>query len=387
MNRFTRFISLALSVLLVLSFASTSLAQDNFCSDLSDDDCELLHELADNADVPLSSAFTLHVETDGSIQESGADAEEFAATFDLSGAYVIDEAAIDAAVETFSDVNLLDVNAQAFLDLFRGTFEGFDAELQLDYGLPPEMGVPPLGPFNVWLVDGVGYIDFTPFSAFDPSLTGVNGINIFDLIEVPLQDVEMGDILDALEDMGNGLDMSDGFSMEDFGAGSEDNPFANMMPADISEDDIATFYSVERADDDSVDGVDVVVFVTTLDIGAIMEVDAIVSQAYQSAVESGLPESSEEEFAAAMAEALAGSTMTITEKIDSETAITMQTTIEMAITVDVAPIAALDGSQEEGSLTFNLTMDFTRSDVNNVDAIELPENAQEIPVEALLGGF
>jgi hypothetical protein len=388
MKKITRFVVLALTMSLVLSLAGISYAQDgDYCLGLGEDDCELYYELAEDASVPSSSAFEMAIGIDAVVQEGDNEPEEMAMSFGLNGAYVVDEATIEEAFEVFSDVDLLDASPRAFLDLFRGTFAGFDAELELDYEFSEEMGVPPIGPFNVWLVDGVGYLDFTPFSAFDPSLSGVQGLNIFDLIEYPLDNIEMGDIFDALEDMGNDFDMDD-FDVDTFSADNEDNPFANMMPADINEEDIATFFTVERADDDSVDGVDVVVFVTTFDLGAAMEVDAIIAQAYQSALQADLPEDiSEEDFGAALVEALAGSVVTITEKIDAETGIAMQTTVDANITLDIAPIAALTGEQEEGSAVFNMTMDFARSDVNAVEAIELPEGATEIPVEALLGGF
>lgn len=388
MKRITRFMMLALTMSLVLSLAGISYAQDgDFCHNLSEDDCELYYELLENASLPSSTAFELATEFNMVIEENGNDPEEVEMAFDISGAYVIDEDAMEDAFEEFSDVDFLDASPRAFLDLFRGTLAGFDAELEIDYTFDDEMGIPPIGPFNVWMVDGVGYVDFTPFAMFDPSLTGVYGLNIFDLVEYPLDNLEMGDIFDALSDMGNDFDMSD-FDEDTFSADNPDNPFANMVPAVLSEEDVATFVTVERADDDTVDGVDVVVFVTEIDLGAAMEVDAIIAQAYQSAIQADLPEDiSEEDFAAALVEALAGSVITVTEKIDPETGITMQTSFDANIVLEIAPIAALTGDQEEGSAVFNMTMDFSRSDVNAVDAIELPENAEEIPVEALLGGF
>lgn len=388
MKRITRFMMLALTMSLVLSLAGISYAQDgDFCHNLSEDDCELYYELLENASLPSSTAFELATEFNMVVEENGNDPEEVEMAFDISGAYVVDEDAMEDAFEEFSDVDFLDASPRAFLNLFRGTLAGFDAELEIDYTFDDEMGIPPIGPFNVWMVDGVGYVDFTPFAMFDPSLTGVYGLNIFDLVEYPLDNLEMGDIFDALSDMGNDFDMSD-FDEDTFSADNPDNPFANMMPAVLSEEDVATFVTVERADDDTVDGVDVVVFVTEIDLGAAMEVDAIIAQAYQSAIQADLPEDiSEEDFAAALVEALAGSVITVTEKIDPETGITMQTSFDANIVLEIAPIAALTGDQEEGSAVFNMTMDFSRSDVNAVDAIELPENAEEIPVEALLGGF
>lgn len=389
MKKISRFIMLALTMSLVLSLAGISAAQDgDFCHSLSEDDCELYYELAENAALPSSTAFELAIGFDAVVQEGDDEPEELSMSFDVSGAYVVDEDAIEEAFEVFSDVDFLDASPRAFLDLFRGTLAGFDAELELDYEFSEEMGIPPIGPFSLWMVDGVGYVDFAPFAMFDPNLSGVYGLDIFDLIEVPLDNFEMGDIFEALEDMGNDFDMDD-FNEDTFSADNPDNPFANMMPAtDISEEDIATFVTVERADDDSVDGVDVVVFVTTIDLGAAMQVDAIISQAYQGALQADLPEDiSEEDFAAALADGLAGSTITVTEKIDSETGITMQTTVDANIALDVAALSALSGEQEEGSAVFNMSVDFVRSDVNALESIELPEGAEEIPVEALLGGF
>lgn len=377
MKFLNRFMALSLVLVLVLSWAGATYAQDDFCLGLSDDDCELYYDLSGNAELPESTAFDMVVDV-----EADADGEEIAFAFDVSGAYVLDVDAIEDAVDEFNETPVLEVSASTFLDLMRGTVSGFDAELEIDYAFPPEMGVPPLGPFNLWLVDGIGYVDLSPAAMFDPSLEGIYGVDLFDLIEVPLENVLIGDLFEGLDGMTGG-----DFSMD----GGDDNPFNNTMAgfnagADLSEEDIASFFSIERADDDTVNGTDVVVFVSTLDFGAVMAVDAIAEVAYESAVQSGLPSDiSQEDFVDAIAESFDGSVVTVTEKFDESTGYGIQTMVVADITLDIEPLAELTGDSDEGVVTALTTIEFTRSDINAVDAIEVPEDAQVIPVEALFG--
>lgn len=383
MKHLTRSITLALTLMLLLGLVGTSFADEGECFGLGEEDCELYYELSASAEHPLSSAFAINMEIAAAVTEADS-TEEFEMALFLNGAYVVDVEAIEATVEAFGETPVLDVSARTFLDLARGTVSGFDIELELDYEFPPSMEIPPLGPFNVWLVDGVAYMDLAPFAAFDPTLEGVYGVDLFDLIEVPLQDILIGDLFAGLEGMGGSS--SDPFGMNSQGMG--DNPFANSFAsANISPEDVGTFFSIERVADDSVDGTDVAVFVTTIDISAAMELDAIVASSYQSASQAGLPEDIDEAaFGKAIAESVTGSII-ITEKIDLETGYGLQVTIAGDMNIDVAPFAALTGEQEEGTVTMTFTLDYVASDVNNVDAIEVPEDAEIIPVEALLGGF
>lgn len=387
MKNFIRPITFVLTIVLMLSLMGTSFAQQDECFNLSAEDCDLYYQFSTSGEMPLSSAFGLDIAFAGSMEEAGTSQDlEMALFFD--GAYVVDSEAIDTAVAEFSDTPLLDVSARTFLDLMRGTVSGVDVELAVDYEFPPELGVPPLGPIQLWLVDGIGYMDLTPFAAFDPSLEGVYGVNLFDLIEVPLEQVRMGDILALFDgmDMG-GMGMSSDPEATNALAGlGTTNPFANFMP-DIKPEDIMSAITLERADDSSVDGHDVAVFVTTVDLSALMQVEGISSIAYQSAAQSGMPDSiSETDFAEALAQAFDG-TIVVTEKFDLETGTGLQTIVVGDFNIDAAPFAALTGEQTDGTIAMTFTWDFALSNVNNVDAIEAPEDAQIIPVEALLGGM
>lgn len=400
MKNLTRSVVLVLSLTLLLSMVSSVYAQDYYCFNLGEDDCALYYELAESAETPLSSAFELNVNTDMVIDIPDAEDEMSFGIF-VNGAYVIDAEVAEAAVDEFESISVLDVSARTFLNLGRGVLESFDAELSLDYDFPEEAGMPPIGPFNIWLVDGVGYVDVTPLQMMGMvEEAGVFGLDLFDVIEVPLSQVELGDLF-ADMDMGDSSGGDFDFDFDDMF--DEDGnlviptefdeetlaSFENGVDqADLSEEEIASFVSMERADDETVDGVDVIVFVTTVDIAAIMEVESIAEQAYQSAVDADLPDDiSQEDFAEALADSLAGSIVTVTEKIDPETGIAMAVVIEMDMTFDIEPFAAMTGEQEEGTIVMNIVTEFVRSDVNAIDEIELPEDAQEIPVEALLGGF
>ena len=383
MKNSIRPLTFVLTLVLMLGLVSTSFAQYDECFGMGAEDCDLYYSLSYGAEMPSSAAFGLDFEMAASVEDASMN-EEFEMALFFDGAYVVDEEAIDMAVKEFGATPLLDVSAGTFLDLMRGTVSGFDAELSVDYEFPAEFGVPPVGPVTVWLVDGVGYIDLAPFAAFDPSLEGVYGVNLFDLIEVPLQQVRMSDIMAAFEGMGGtGYDPEARNALEGLG----ENPFSNFMPAMMTPEDVMSFVTMERVEDANIDGRDVAVFVTTVDLSAMMESEAVAAVAYQSAMQSGMPDSiSEADFSAAFAEALDG-TVVVTESLDLETGLNLQTTMEADLTMDIAPIAEMAGEQEEGTVTMTMVWDFALSDIDNVDAIEVPADAEIIPAEALLGGM
>jgi hypothetical protein len=95
---------------------------------------------------------------------------------------------------------------------------------------------------------------------------------------------------------------------------------------------------------------------------------------------------SEADFGAALADAVEGS-FVVTEKLDLETGTSLAVTVEGDFVLDIAPFAEMAGEQEQGTVRFSFTMNYALSNVNNVDTITLPEDAQVIPVETVLGGI
>ncbi|MEL6526773.1 MAG: hypothetical protein AAFQ07_13805, partial [Chloroflexota bacterium] len=265
-----RFSALSLVMALVISVMSVGVtsAQDEFCFGLDDDDCELYYEIVAEAPQPVSTAFDASFGAD--IAGTGEfEIDPISFTLTANGAYIVDEDAYEEAIDEFAEVELLDVSPRVILNLLRGQFEAIDAELEIDYEFPAELGVPPLGPFNLYITDGVGYVDFTPFSVFDPSLEGTYGVDMFDLIEVPLEGVEAEVLLEALEEIADSLEDFDPSDMD----GGQDPMTAFTegfnsglnTGAILSEEELEDAFTLERLDDDEINGFDVVVFQTTID--------------------------------------------------------------------------------------------------------------------------
>lgn len=385
MPKFSRFVALILLVTMVMSIAGSVFAQDVPCFNLSETDCDLLTQLSESAKFPLSASFALNI--DGAAE--GADMPQ-PVNFNVAatGAYVFDSDEAQAAIENFADLSILDVNLGNVLDVTDGVFSAFDAELNVDLNLPEEMGGSAFGPFSFWLVDGVAYMDMTPVAAIsgDTKMTGVMGVDVFDLVEIPLSGVKLGDIFDRLHSMGDDFEPSD-FSM------TGENPFANFFAQfgnQMTEEDLATFISMERLPDETIGNTNVVVFQTTIDIARIFEVEALRNQIVAQMELQGteMPEDMDiDQLFDVIGKALNGSTIVVTEKIDSETAYSLATSFDMTLTLNPEPLNEIEETGMTEPFNFNLTMDWTWSDINSVQSIELPQDAQIIPAESLFGGF
>lgn len=385
-----RFSGLSLVVALVMTLMSVGVtsAQDDPCFGLDEDNCELYYETVEDQPQPVSTAFDASFGAD--IAGTGDfEVDPISFTLTANGAYVVDEDAFEEAVDEFAGLELLDVSTRDILNLLRGQLGSVSAELEIDYEFPPEAGIPPIGPFNLYIADGAGYVDFTPFSVFDPSLEGTFGLNFIDLIEVPLEGVEAEVLVEALEDLGDALSELEAGDFE-----GADNPFeafgegfnSGLENAMIDPEDLEGAFTLERLDDAEINGFDVIVFQTSIDFAELFAVDAVAEQAYNQAVTTGLPEDiSLEDFQDALIEAFDGSELTIVEAYDSEDGFLIETSLSGELNIVAAPLATLTGEEAEGDVTIIFESVFTRDQINEIEDIELPSDAEEIPVEQLLG--
>lgn len=387
-------------LILVLAFGTfgSSSAQEEFCLGLNEADCELYYELSANPALPTSTAFESTVSGNVTVPQEAP----INFTVGLSGAYVIDEAQAQEATDTFGALSVLDVSLRDTLDLAEGTTAAFDAELAIDLNgieqLAMMTGGAELPPVSLWLMDGVAYADLTLVSNFlgDPTLAGVFGINAFDAIELLLENVTVASLIPDTSGMGMGGDMGDFGMMQD-----PNNPFNQFAEnfqngfqagLQITEADVESFASVERLADETMDGMELVVYQTDIDIPAIFSVDPIREQVITGLEQAELPDDIDPDaFIDALATAMAGSEVTVIEKYDTASGFLVSTTTTSNVTFDIAPILEVLGEEmmgaEDQTVTASFTIDFTRSDINAVDAITLPEGAEEVPVSALLGGF
>ena len=125
---------------------------------------------------------------------------------------------------------------------------------------------------------------------------------------------------------------------------------------------------------------------------SVFSVDIIREQVITSLEQAELPDDIDPDaFVDALATAMAGSEVTVIEKYDTASGFLVSTTTTSNVTFDATPILDVLGEEmmgaEDQTVTASFTIDFTRSDINAVDAITLPEGAEEVPASALLGGF
>lgn len=369
---------------------SATAQQAPICLGLGEEDCALYNSLTMDSALPTSTAFEL----DTNVTVSGATPEP--AVFDvlLTGAYVFDEAEAQAAVDAFGALSVLDVNLRSLLDLTEGVVDAFDAELTVDLSGLPEgstLGLP-ITELNLWLVDGIGYLDLTQLAMLlGPDAEGVFGIDPFELIETPLTGVTMERLFALGEMMGSGfgnpaLNPAGGNDAVDaFTQGFQQGFQAGMAGAALTEEDLAGFATVERLADE--DGL--AVFVTTIDLAATLNADFVREQTIASIEQAGLPENVEAEaLVDAISASFAGSTVTVTERFNVEEGLFVSGDFVMDMTFNLSTIAEALGEmpEEEMVLDIDVTSIFTRSDINAVEAITLPEGATIVPLGQLMGG-
>lgn len=411
-----KFMLLTLLLLLTLGTGVTAYAQRGdmmddrhgrpvFCGDLSEEDCTLYEELSGGV-VPDSTAFDLAV--DATIVAEGS---TFDFAIDADGAYVYEVEVVRDYLDSIADVPLLEVDTEVLVGFVESGINAFDAELGLTIELPA-----PIAMFlpsetidlDFWLVDGVAYTDLTPIGALaeDESIAGVYGIDAFELIRMGLSEVTLGDLFEVMDD----ADFDD-MRRGDFGGNFQQN----FMPAQLNPREIAEFATFTRLEDGDVDGVETAVFETVIDVPALFENRAIRRSVADNLRQQGA-DIDPEALSDALVEALAGSEIVVTEAYGIEDGYLYASSFNMDVVVDPASLEALDDSMDDmgdmeeemddmGMATeeamddmdmemeeempepieFSVEAAFTRSDINAVEAITLPDGAQIVPTEDLIG--
>lgn len=385
---------LPLAVLvLIFSMTGNSMAQTDevICLDLGEEDCTLYTELQTQYQNPVSTAFNMNVAGNFDIPD-----QPFMFNVNLSGAYTTDVDAYNTAVDTFGALTLGEVSLNDVVTLLSGVVSSWDSELFIDVSDTPELAMFTDGEtIDLYIVDGVAYADLTLISNLmgDPSMAGVFGIDTFEIIEFGLNSVTMAD----LAAMGDGMDSGDPMAFFDMMNG-EDNPFTQgfqqgfagaAMGEQLGEEELASFASFVRLADE--DGL--VVFETTVDVDAVFAVPAIRDIMLTSIEQQGqeIPEDVDlEALIDGIAAGVDGSTVVVTERYDLETGYLVGFDFVMDFTVDPAPIAEAIGEElgeDDQPISFDIAVTFERSDINAVDAIELPEGATIVPFMELMGGM
>lgn len=403
---------LVLILMLTLSMSAVGYAQYDdyeFCGGLSDGDCELYYDLQTGS-VPFSTSFELAVDFNIS-----AEGETFNTSMAAAGGYVYDIDNIDAYMESIEDLSIIDISVGTIVDFLEAGMNSFDAEVYITIEPPAEMAMfLPMETIaiDLWFVDGIAYADLTPLATAmgDPSLEGVYGIDAFELIRMALTEATIGDLLDAALEGGMDMDMNGGGDAfaQGFQQGFQQN-FTQEPPEGIE-----NAVTITRLENETVNGMEVAVFETVVDVAALFEIEMLQEQVMMNIP----PEADfdEEMLIGALITGMEGSTVTSVERYDLESGYLVSSETVIDVTIDPNVFAALDdemamsgeemgdmleemgeateeadmgGDMEEMTepmepITFQMTINFSRSQIDELDAIELPEGAEVVPAETLL---
>jgi hypothetical protein len=416
-----------LLLILVMALGATALAQSEtieYCGEMSEEDCDLYYEFQNALQLPDSTEFELNTAITALI-----DGAEFEANINATGSYVYDITIVEDYLEDLEDVPLIDASVGDFVDFLESGVDAFDAELFIEVTLPTQAAMivgSRTQAVNLWLIDSEAYVDLTPIAdqIGDPSLAGVFGVDVFDLLNISLETVTLGDIIDMLEtaDMG-------GLDDPDFQRQLQQQFSGQALQAQFTEADMAGFVTVRRLEDEEIDGAEVAVFETVVDVAAIFENDRVRRQIELSFPPEAVEEISADEIAEALVDALGGSTLTVVEKYDTDSEFLIESETVYDLIIDPVPfmelgeadmammdeesaVEEMEEAIEEGMegemateeapmdemtteeapieeelpdvFEVDVVVTFNRFNINGLDAIELPEDTELIPAQDLI---
>ncbi|MEL6268431.1 MAG: hypothetical protein AAFR22_01345 [Chloroflexota bacterium] len=392
-------ILLILSLVLLLSFSSVASAQSGdfeFCGDLSAEDCDLYYSFFEEHTPIASGGFDMVI--DGAVT---ADGTTFDATINVDGAFVYNLDEYNDYLTTIEDLTLLDISVDLLLAWLEAGVDAFDGELFIEV-TPPAMFAFMLPvetvDLDLWLVDGVGYVDLTPLGllAEDPTIAGIYGVDALQAMRDAMGMVTLGQIFDEMD--GDDMDGGD-FDFDDFNF--EDNEgfqqFQNQLESQEAFQDadvLGEFITFTRMEDSEVDGVAVAVFQTEVDFAALFASEAVLE-----AIEANIPEEDMEDvdietLIPALQESIAGSTFVVTESYGLGDGILYASALEANIIVDPAPFMAMEAGMsdmgtadamiEEEPIQVEVSIDLIRFDINALEEVTVPADATILTTEDLM---
>ncbi|GIK74215.1 MAG: hypothetical protein BroJett021_32030 [Chloroflexota bacterium] len=264
-------ISLLLVIVLLLASFSTALAQvEPFCGDLSDDDCALLTAATENMmDVASYQASAEYSAVLAGLP--GLPLTEASVKVMVDGAFAyadnaLEAAAILAGAQTQEEVAaLMAESPDVFVDFYNGwSFDmaiAVDISEELAAALSADAGVAIPASFTVplILVDGVLYVDVTDVAPLIDGMQDMTGWIGFELGPVIEAAAEQG----MFEEAAAQMDPSAMAADMDPATAAALAGFQAMMGDPKA---FEPYMTISRNADDVIDGVDVAVFVSKLDV-------------------------------------------------------------------------------------------------------------------------
>lgn len=389
--------TVTLLLLLFVATAVPAFAQlpEPFCGSLSEEDCAILADSQDATMAVESSSSYIDVSiTIAGIPGLPADELTFNYTQDAVASLDPELAMEIAEMQQMSPDELMenmDGMTEALLDLYANL--GLDADIS--FTMPQEVAdmisaqaggieVPTELTAMVRMIDGYGYANIDELAAQIPELTGLSGWYGIDVVSL----MEMG-FEESMSASNTGPDMA--ASMTGFG-------LTSFMNSEEGRAMLEEYIEVERVADATVGDQDVAVFSTTFDfgrfIGSPVFAEILMSQreTINAAIDMDLTESQLNEALSLLPMfgpmLFTGLDFEIVQRIGLEDSYVHES--ELTFHWDLSSIIAVaqmaDASLElPAGIAPVISIDIINdaADFNAIDAIEAPENAMIVPLEAM----
>ncbi len=403
----SKVLSLLLVLVLLLATFSTALAQtEPFCGDLDEADCALLTTATENmmdvASYTAEAAYSAQL-----VGIPGLPLSEAAVDVMVGGAFAYDDAALAAAQQLGMATSQEDMAAlmsdspELFVDFYNGwsfdaqidvaISEDLAAALSADAGveIPTALAVPLI------LKDGVLYVDVTELAPLMEGGEGMEGWIGF----------ELGRVLEAAAEQGVFEQAAASMDPEAMAmAGGEDaaTAAALMGLAAAMSDPTAfeQFQTIERVDDEEIDGMPVAVFVTSFDVLSFISspqfVDLIMGLADSGALGADAPTAADVEQGMQMLGLMGPmlfqgltSESTTMASIDEPNYIVGQSSLFSWDLAGLLQMAAMSGAvpadqMPSGESKIEISTSVMNSSINEPQEIEAPADAQIVPAEAMM---
>lgn len=404
----SKLISLLLVMALLLASFSTAFAQaEPFCGGLSADDCELLTVATQN--MLGVTSYQASAEYRGVLAGlPGLGIDEAAVTVTVDGAFSYGESAVAAAaalakVQTQEDLAaVMAESPEVLVDFYNGW--SFDMVIVVDISeelaeaLSADIGVPVPTLFSVpvKLVDGVLYVNLTdvaPLLEGGEALAGWLGF-------------EFGPVLEAAAEQGMFEAAATQMEMDpSMLADSPENAAfaAALFAVQAAMADPAAFekyMDVSRADDDVINDMDVAVFVTKMDIPALISspefIDLITGLVEAGALGEEAPSAAEIEQALTMLSFMGPmlfqglvSESTTAVSLEEPNYIVAQTTLFSWDLSGLLQMAAMTGAlpaeeMPSGASLIEFSTSVVNSAFNEPQTINAPADAAIVPAESMM---
>lgn len=369
-----------LAVMLMVFPASGVFAQAGptlYCGTLPEADCEFLMQSQEAMTKVHSAAFAFEFDMAFAGMEDVFEVDPLELGVSADGQFMIDPE-LAAELMTANEPEAMAAMMAKMPDALVEVLRSFAGDLSLNLDLPKvllaEMGDFPVEQLDLVMVEGVFYVDISPFTESETEGPAWLGIDVASLVETMYGEM-MTD-----SDIAGMLDMQIEMNSE-------------MVSQVMEMESLNKFVDITRGADAEVDGVPVAVFTTTIDYAGMFSDEAFLEwlSGFMAQMLEAQGESMEdlpENFGEVMGAMLSGLDLEIVEQIGLEDYFTRHLGVDMAFSLDPAAIAAMAG-EDMGDVpeNFNMSMSMTvdLSNINGSVEIVAPEGAQVIDPMMFLG--